>query len=419
MTRGTIAAMPSDITLRNPREDGLREFWQPLADAFGSPIEDDEIERERPLLELDRFVGALDRDRWIATGGAVGFRLTVPGGEVGASGITGVGVRPDYRRRGVLRQMMDWIFDDARRHDEPVAVLIATESTIYRRFGFGQASSQTSFRVATTSMAFRNEVDLGPTARFRMVDVDEATVTFARIYDRVRPGLPGALDRTEPKWRGFIVGDAEWMQRGQGPKFLVLVEVDGEPRGYAIYRIEQGWGPTGPASTLHVLEVTGVDPAAEQALWKWLFGMDLVRTVSATRGPVPHPLQQWLVEPRRLGLTVGDGLYLRILDLPAALAARGYVGSGSLVLEVSDDLVEANAGPWQLSVDGGRGSVAPTPAAPDLELDIGTLAQTYLGGSRFVDLAVAGRVRECQPGALLRADALFTPPRAPYNSTPF
>jgi predicted acetyltransferase len=143
---------------------------------------------------------------------------------------------------------------------------------------------------------------------------------------------------------------------------------------------------------LHVLEVTGVDPAAEQALWQWLFGMDLVRTVSATRGPVPHPLQQWLVEPRRLALTVGDGLYLRILDLPAALSERGYVGSGSLVLEVSDDLMESNAGRWQLSVDGGRGSVAPTSAAPDLELDVGALAQVYLGGLRFVDLAVAGRM---------------------------
>jgi predicted acetyltransferase len=411
--------MADDITLRSPRPDELLEYWQPLSDAFGSPIDEDEIERERELLDMDRFVGAVDGDRWVGSSGASGFRLTVPGGEVGASGITGVGVRPDYRRRGVLRQMMDWMFEDARRHEEPVAILIATEATIYRRFGFGQASGQSSFIVATTSIDFREPVDLGPGARFRMVDVDEAVEHFPAIYDRVRPGLPGAVHRSEPKWRGFIVGDSPWMQRGQGPKFLAMVEVDGEPRGYAIYRIEQGWGPTGPDSTLHVLEVTGVDPSAEQALWQWLFEMDLVRTISERRGPVPHPLQQWLVEPRRLGLTVGDGLYLRILDLPAALSVRGYVGSGSLVLEVADDGIEANAGRWQLSVSDGRGSVARTSAAPDLELDIGTLAQVYLGGFRFVDLAVAGRVRECQPGVLLRADALFTPPRAPYNSTPF
>jgi predicted acetyltransferase len=411
--------MPDDITLRNPRPDELREFWQPLFDAFGSPLEEDEMERERPLLEFDRFIGARDGDRWVGTGGAFSFRLTVPGGEVAASGITGIGVRPDYRRQGMLRRMMDWIFEDAGRHEEPVAILLASEATIYRRFGFGQASSQASYSIATGSAAFREAIDLGPDGRVRMVDVDEATEVFARVYDRVRPGLPGAVDRSESRWRGFIVGDAPWMQRDQGPKFLALAEVDGEPRGYAIYRIEQGWGPTGPASTLHVLEVTGVDPAVEQALWQWLFEMDLVRTVSERRGPVPHPLQQWLVEPRRLGLTVGDGLFLRILDLPAALSARGYVGSGTLTLEVTDEQFDANAGRWQLSVAEGRGLVARSSVAPDLELDIGSLAQVYLGGFRFVDLAVAGRVEECQPGALTRADALFTPPRAPWNSTPF
>ena len=411
--------MPSDITLRSPRPDEIREFWQPLADAFGESITDDEMERERPLLDLERFVGALDGERWVGTGGAVTFRLTVPGGEVGASGITGIGVRPDYRRRGVLRQMMDWVFDDARERGEPVAILLATEAAIYRRFGFGLATTQSSFSIATALAEFRDPVDLGDGARIRMVDIDEAVDTFARIYDQVRPGLPGAVDRTEPKWRGFIVGDAEWMYHGMGPKFLALIEVDGEPRGYAIYRMEQGWGPTGPASTIHVLEVTGLDPSAEQALWQWLFALDLVRTVSGPRGPVPHPLQQWIVEPRRLVLSIGDGLFLRLLDLPAALSARGYVGSGSLVLEVADDLFDANAGRWQLSVEDGRGSVARTSAAPDIELDIGTLAQAYLGGFRFVDLAVAGRVRECVPGALVRADALFTPPRAPYNSTPF
>ena len=209
------------------------------------------------------------------------------------------------------------------------------------------------------------------------------------------------------------------MQRGQGIKYRAVAEVAGEPRGYAIYRIEHGWGPTGPASTMNVLEVTGIDPTAEQALWQWLASMDLVRTIAGRRGPVPNPLQHWLLEPRRLSLTVSDGLWLRILDLPEALPARGYVGSGSLVIDVADDMFESNAGRWQLTVKEGRGTVARTTAAPDLELDIGSLAAVYLGGFRFVDVGVSGRVRECEPGALQRADALFTPPRAPWNSTPF
>ena len=319
---GTIPVMPDDITLRNPRPDELHDYWRPLADAFSESLTKEEIEAERPLIDFDRFIGAFDGEVRVGTAGAYTFRMTVPGGEVGAPGITGVGVRPDYRRRGILRQMMDWLLDDARRRGEPVAILTATEAAIYQRFGFGPASSTSSFTLERAASEFREPVDLGPGAQIRMVDTDEATRLFSAIYDRVRPGIPGAVDRIEPKWRLWLVADAEWMRRGDGIKYQAVIEVDGEPRGYAIYRIENGWGPTGPASTMNVLEVTGVDPVAEQALWQWLLSMDLVRTVAGRRGPVPHPLQSWLLEPRRLALTIVDGLWLRILDLPAALTAR-------------------------------------------------------------------------------------------------
>jgi predicted acetyltransferase len=116
-------------------------------------------------------------------------------------------------------------------------------------------------------------------------------------------------------------------------------------------------------------------------------------------------------------------MWLRILDVPAALEARSYVGLGSLVLEVADAVIGANDGRWQLSVPGsdrrGGPSVTRTSAEPDLSLDIAALASVYLGALRFADLARAGRVRECQPGALLTADVLFTSARAPWCTTMF
>ena len=233
------------------------------------------------------------------------------------------------------------------------------------------------------------------------------------------PTIPGALSREPERWRLWLVGDAEWMRQRDGIKFNALLEVDGQARGFAIYRIKQSWEMTGPDSTLNVLEVTGLDPAAEQALWEWLFSIDLVTTVAGRRGPSPHPLQHWLLEPRRLALTINDGTWLRILDVPAALAARRYVGSGSLVLDVADEGIDTNAGRWRLTVEGGAAQVSRTKAAADLELDIAALAAAYLGGFRFADLAVAGQVRSRKRGALQTADALFTPPRAPWNSTPF
>jgi predicted acetyltransferase len=252
-----------------------------------------------------------------------------------------------------------------------------------------------------------------------MVSADEAAGVFPAVYESIRPVTPGALTRTDAKWRLQLLSDAAWMRHGAGPKYRAVLEVDGQARGYAIYRVNGDWGPTGPASTLLALEVVGVDATAEQALWEWLFAMDLMGTIRAWRGPVPHPLQQWLLEPRRLALTVGDGLWLRILDLRAALGARTYAGSGTLVLDVADPLIDSNAGRWQLTVEDGAPTVTRTTAEPDLQLDVATLAAAYLGGFRFGDLARVGRVAECQAGSLQTADLLFTPNRSPWCSTAF
>ena len=408
-----------EITLRSPAPDEMRAFMQPIADAFSGEMSQLEFESERQLLEPERCVSAFDGDERVGSSAAYTFRLTVPGGEVGAAGITGVGVRPDHRRRGILRRMMTWLHDDALRRGEPVAVLGASEAAIYQRFGYGQGTTQSTFTTDPVRIQFREPLPPDPSRRIRMVGEDEAMRLFPAVYDATRRDIPGAVDRSELKWRLNIVGDADWMRHGGGPKWRAVLEVGGEPRGFAIYRVNPDWGPTGPASSLRALEVLGLDPVAEQAMWEWLFAMDLIGTITAWRCPVPNPLQQWLLEPRRLALTVGDGMWLRILDLPAALSARTYVGDGRLVLDVADALIDSNAGRWELAVKGGVGTVTRTTAAADLELDVAALASTYLGAYRFGDLATANRVRECQPGSLQTADVLFTPSRSPWASTPF
>ena len=176
-----------------------------------------------------------------------------------------------------------------------------------------------------------------------------------------------------------------------------------------------------------MLEVLGLDPVAEQAMWQWVFSLDLFASVRIWRGPVPHPLQLLVTEPRRLRAIVGDGLWLRILDPKVALEGRRYRGPGTLVMDLTDEFCPENAGRWQLTVPGGDGAAEVTRwirrpacgAAPDLELDISDLAAVYLGAFRFGDLAAAGRVRECRPGALADADALFATSTVPWNSTPF
>ena len=417
-----MSPMTDEIVLRNPTDAEFPRFIAPLSIAFNEELSDAAIENDRRTIELDRFVGALDGDAVVGCGGAYSFQLTVPGGEVGAAGITAVGVLPSHRRRGILRQMMTWLLTQARERNEPVAILWASEAAIYQRFGYGPGTLQSQFDAMKDKIRFARPVE--SPGRIRIVDIDEAVARFPAVYDAIRRSTPGTISRTEARWRWESLADAEWMRHGNGAKELALLEVDGEARGYAIYRTRSEWDNLGPKGVVTVMEVSALDAVTEQALWQWIFGIDLIGSVRCWRGPAPHPMQLMVTEPRRLGTTFADGTWLRIVDLRAALASRTYRGPGNLVVDVSDDFCPWNAGRWQLSVPGeGAGSAviarAPDSAGVDLVLDVSDVAAVYLGAFRFADLLRAGRVREARPGAVAAADALFSTDVAPSNSTMF
>jgi predicted acetyltransferase len=407
------------ITLRSPTEADFPSFLAPLSIAFGDEFTEPEIENDRHGIELDRFFGAFDGDTPVGLSGAYTFRLTTPGGEVGAAGLTAIGVLPTHRRRGILRLMMTRLFEQARERAEPVAVLWASEAAIYQRFGYGMATLQTQIEAQKDKVRFARPVE--SRGRVRIVDRDEAVERFPPIFEAGRATRPGSLTRIEDMWRYQLLNDAEWMRNGNGAKVRALLEVDGEARAYVVYRMKSDWDNFGPKSIATVVELVGLDAESEQVLWQWIFSIDLVGVVRTWRGPMPHPLQLMITEPRRLIATVSDAMWLRIIELPAALEGRSYRGPGSIVFEVTDDFCPWNAGTWQLAVadPDGVAKVTGTRAAPDLSMDIRDLAAVYLGAFSFAQLAAAGRVRECPPGALAAADELFTTPSAPWNSTMF
>ncbi len=418
---GAMSDVTNPITLRSPGEGEVGAFLAPAAIAFGEAVSDDQLAHDVRHLERDRAVGAFDGDQQVGCAAAYTFRVTVPGGEVGAAGITAVAVLPTHTRRGILRQMMTWLVAQARERGEPLAILGASQAAIYQRFGFGIASLRSEFEVEPHRVTFSRPVET--TGQFRFVDADEATRLFPVVYDSMRQRTPGALDRGETSWRWGMVHDAEWMRQGSGPKFLALLEIDGQPRAYAIYRIKADWDHRGPRNAMRALEVIGVDAADEQAMWQWLFRVDLVASVKAHRGPTPHPMLLQITEPRGLGLNVADEMWLRILDVAPALQGRTYRGSGSLTVELADAFCPWNAGTWQLTVSGHEAAATVIPAKPratvDLALDISALSTIYLGGFTFAELARAGRVSELREGGLAAADALFATSIKPWNSTPF
>jgi predicted acetyltransferase len=415
--------MPDDeIRLRQPAEDELRAWLRPILTAFAETLRDPEFEHGRPVWETDRLIGAVDGEAWVGGGGAYSFRLTVQGGEVGAAGITMIGVTPSHRRRGILRTVMRWLLDQARERGEPLAILWASEGAIYPHFGFGMACLQATFDIQRHRVRFARPAE--PLGRIRLVDPEEAVRLMAPVYDEVRARTPGAVDRTEARWGVELLGDPEWTRGAHGPKFLAVLEVDGVARGYAIYRVKGNWDE----NTALALEVIGVDAAAERAVWDWLLGIDLVGHIRSWRAPFPHPLMLQLAEPRQLNLVVQDGLWLRLIDMPAALEARSYEGAGSVTFELTDEFCPWNAGRWRLEVSeasggepGARGvaSVSRFDGHPELTFDTTDLAATYLGAFTFADLARAGRVAETRPGAIAAADRLFDTAVAPWCSTPF
>jgi predicted acetyltransferase len=150
--------------------------------------------------------------------------------------------------------------------------------------------------------------------------------------------------------------------------------------------------------------------------------------VSAWKRPLDEPLRWRLADQRQLRVTdMIDWLHVRILDVPAALQARGYRREGRLVLDVlppTDDLDgQADAAPGRWVLEAGPAGASCRAARggeePELRMKVADLGAVYLGGFSPSLLAAAGRIEELRPGSLDRADALLATTPAPLTGTGF
>lgn len=385
--------------------DAMRHWLDTVNAAFGEQGDEEQWRLNQMTLEPGRLLGAFDGDALVGGGGIYSLGLTVPGGSVVATaGVTAVGVLPTHRRQGILTQLMARQLQDVRQRGEPLAALWASEGIIYQRFGYGLGTLTGNINIERERTAFRNPLEREGT--MRLVDRDEARRLMPEPFDAVRSATPGFYERRDAWWDVFLA-DPKSERHGASGKFYVVHEREGRAVGYVVYRIKAEWGDIGSASSLLVLELVGVDARAVAQLWRYVFGVDLIARIIARRGPANHPLLLLLADPRRAALRLGDGLWLRIVDVGAALDSRGYAADGEIVLDVSDGFMPDWAGRWRLTATAGQGHAEPTGAAPDLRLDTTDLAAVYLGAFTFADLARAGRTHEQKPGAWARADRLF------------
>ncbi|HVW43279.1 MAG TPA: GNAT family N-acetyltransferase [Amycolatopsis sp.] len=384
------------FTVRTLRPDELRRSGDLFRSALHfALVKDDEWVYAERLYQPGRTLGAFD-DELIGTARSFDAELTVPGGaRVAMGAVTGVGVRPDRTRRGVLTGLMREQLRDLARREVPLAGLYASEASIYGRFGYGIGTVSRQYTVDRRRAVLRLEVPAG--GQVTLLSADAAVRRLPALYASLPHTRPGTMSRPVYWWPGF----ERSLRKAESPVHTIVHDGPDGPDGFAVYTVDgPSWGEH--KSTLDVWHLTAASDEAFAGLWRYLLSVDLVDRIKMD-GPVDDGTELLLTDPRACTVTgVGDGLWLRLVDVPAALAAREYDGE-PVVLEVTDSFLPGNDGRYRVAPDG----VARTDTPGELSLSADTLAMLYLGTWRASALASAGRIRVAEPKALARADRLF------------
>lgn len=395
--------------------------WHGGAGAWPRPRPPAGPDRLRSLVDevmADGFhpVAAIVDDRIVGASAMISFELTVPGlRQVAAGGVTATGVLATHRRRGLLRRMMQDMFDRALERGEPLAMLSASEGSIYGRFGFSPATLRTRWEIERGQAGYRPAEPVPGT--LELTDAATARAAWPTVHEAVRTTRVGELSAQPGQWDRL----SDEADGDRGPlRYLVHRDDSGTVDGIANFRLP--WSPVvEQTGTLVVEALQATGPGAYRAMWELLLDFDLTRTVVAAMRPADEALRWMLQNPRAMRLTrQSDNLWIRLLDVPRALEGRRYEVPGTLILTVgSDPMCPGNEGTWRL--DGGPDGATCTrvTAEPELTLDIQSLGSLYLGGMSAGLLASAGRIQEHRAGAVGRLSRMFRTDPEPFNSFVF
>lgn len=423
------AAAPStpphlaELRLTGLTADGFDAF--DLAEQRGfqeeKPAEHRELDRQ--VVDPARFFGFTVGERWVSTFGSFARQLTVPGGAaIPVSAVTSVTVHSAYRRRGLLRRSMLHEFERCRDRGEAIAALYASESGIYGRFGYGNAASDAVLSGRTGALGLRDEVAAALDAAGGSVDEvpRESFVGMVReMHDRLRADRPGSLDRPDAWWNAELSDPPAWREGATALRCVVSYDVSGRVDGQATYQFKDGDDAGNAAGEVRIREVEAESAIACARLWRYLANLDLARKFSLQRAPVEYVLRYLVADPRAVVTRLQDALYVRLLDVPAALSARRYARDIDTVMELVDPMLPDVAGRYALRGSPEGAEASRTDRAADMTLSVRDLASAYLGETSLSTLHAAGLVAEHRPGAVARAATAFGWPIAPFCADMF
>ncbi len=391
------------IAIRTITREHLPEWVTAAARGFSDHADEELVEASGRLVELDRAFAAFDDGLIVGTTTTRTLGLTIPGGHAQMGYVDEVAVLPTHRRQGILTRMMRAQLEQMHERGEPFAALSASESLIYERFGFGVATWAEQWTIERHHTALRGSPR--PSGRFQFIDAATAIQQWPKFQHRVAKTRVGMVPYSPKYWR-FELRDVE-AQRRSASKFFHVTYVRGDDvAGMLSYRIRD--------EVVLVVCLLATDSKAEIQLWSYCFGIDLMTRTQAFAQALDSPLPWTLQDPRRLHRSVHDHMWLRLIDVRAALEARRYDIEGNITLSVSDDFCAWNDGVYTLEA-GHEGAVCtPTDKPPDLHLTVADLAAVYLGGVSFSTLAEAGRLNASDKSVIGLADRMFRTERAPW-----
>ena len=395
------------LELRQITAEEFVEWVRVEARAYGNRLNADP-EVLRPNFDLDRSIAVFDQGRIV--GGAHSHRqeISIPGGTSPIAGVANIAVQPTHRRRGIMTDMMRHQLKDVYQRGEPLAGLFASESVIYGRFGYGIGSLREEWSIHKHHSGYARRWE--PQGTFEFIDPSEIGARLPDVFRRSTVGRPGVFQKAPHLWEREA-RTPEHRQGGPGGIFYVAYYEGDRMEGYARYRTR--------GDTVTVQELMAVTRDAGAALWRFCFDTDLVSRAEAERRPLDDPLPWLLADPRRLHRGARDGLWLRLVDVAAAMSNRRYAAAGRLVLEVRDEVCPWNSTRFELegSPEGAR--CRTTDAPTDIAITVAALASAYLGAVSFSTLALAGLADEKKAGSLHLANHMFAVHQQPWTPCGF
>jgi predicted acetyltransferase len=395
------------LEMRTVTPEEFVRWLRAEARAHGNRLDHDP-EELRPHFDLDRSIAVFDQGNIV--GGAHSHRveMSIPGASAVIAGVSNIAVQPTHRRQGVMTRMMHHQIKNIHERGEPLAALFASESIIYGRFGYGIGSLHELWMIERQYNGYARSYE--SPGRIVFVDPEDITKELPEVFRRSTMDRPGVFQRVLHQWE-WDSQAPEHRQGGRGGLFYAAYEDGGRVDGYVTYRTNR--------PTLVVNELMAATREANAALWRFCFDMDLITCTEALKRPVDDPLPWMLADPRRLQRSTRDGMWVRLIDVGASLKLRRYMQSDHLVLEVRDELCPWNEGRFELEGSSEGATCRASSLSPDLVIAVSALASAYLGTVSFSTLSQAGLVDERTPGALLRADRMFTVQYQPWTPVNF